>query len=159
MRHIAISLVFMSGTAWASSNSIGPNGINSESTELDGTGIEIGQVEPTGRSAKAGFDDASVSASNTIPTQVYFGTAVDSANGHISAHATGVAGVMIGKPEVGFTLYEGVAPNANLHSGAFGGGDDVDAALTLNRIATLSACRHPHASDEYELRPRATGYH
>lgn len=145
MRLIAISLVFWSATVWASSGSIGPDGINSKSTNFDGTGIEIGQVERL-RPGKYGHDPNGASASNTIPAQVYWGLSVDGASslyspvdnpgGHIGPHPTGVAGVMIGKPEQG--LYEGVAPNANLHSVGFGGGSDTDAAYSINRIATLT---------------------
>ncbi len=53
---------------------------------------------------------------------------------------------MIGDNTVGGGVFEGVAPNANLHSGAIGSGSaddvpasaDVDFALTANRIARLS---------------------
>jgi Subtilase family len=53
---------------------------------------------------------------------------------NITAHATEVAGVMIGKAG---DVHEGVAPNANLYSIGFSG-DDGFAAEALNRIATFT---------------------
>ncbi len=131
MRYVSIILTLLANTAWASSLTIGSFGIDSKSTGLDGTGIEIGEVDIT-RSAKADYDDPENSASNTIPSQVYYRTGTVQPNDRIDVHATTVAGVMIGKTNAG-AIYEGVAPNANLHSAAFGGGaTDADAAITLN---------------------------
>ncbi len=100
-------------------------------------GIAIGQVE-AGRSAKAGFDLATNSHEQTVPFQVYRRTQFDSPDsGFITDHATEVAGVMIatGTP---FALVEGVAPQANLHSGAVVSGIDQDAeiALAMQHVAT-----------------------
>jgi hypothetical protein len=123
---------------FASSFSISQFGIDSKSTGLDGTGVEIAQVESDARSGKAGYDAAADSASNTKPAGVYFQGVggMDPPGGHIDDHATRVAGVMIGDATAG-AMFEGVAPKANLHSSGFSG-DFVDATLALNRMATLS---------------------
>src|SRR3972149_912738 len=137
MKSIYVGLILLiAGRAFADSATLGANGIDSEATGLDGTGILIGQAE-TGRSGKDGYDDGAHSASGTTPTGVYFRTSggMDSANSsNITDHATGVAGIMIGDQGA----FKGIAPNAVLHSAALGGNaDDVDIALTLNRLATL----------------------
>jgi len=143
--------MFLSRIVLADARTIGPDGIDSKSTGLDGSGIEIGQVEP-GRSGKPGYqilpNPPEPAASNTNPAGVYFRAAPgmalpDEADGD---HATQVAGIMIGDNTVGGGAFEGVAPKANLHSGAIGQGSaddvpadaDVNFALTANRIARLS---------------------
>ncbi len=137
MRYAAIVVILAANTALASSFSISEFGIDSKSTGLDGTGVEIGQVEPS-RSGKAEYDAPADSASNTKPAGVYFQGVggMDSPGGHVDDHATRVAGVMIGDATAG-AMFEGVAPKANLHSSGFSG-DLVDATLALNRMATLN---------------------
>ena len=140
-RYLGLLAVIVSNTALASSVTIGPDGINSKATGLDGTGVQIGQGEEK-RSGKAMYDDAAHSAPNTFPTGVYFSTTtvMDDPNdfGTTSLHATEVAQVMIGKTNAG-NLYEGVAPNAKLHSiGITDLCDDSVSAFALNRLALLN---------------------
>ena len=136
MRYVLTTMLMLFGsTAWAGFSSINENGIDSLFLGLDGTNILIAQVED-GRSAKQGYDGDGFAAANTTPTGVYHGISFgmddpDSLN--IIDHATEVAQVMIGKPESG-TAWEGVAPNAQLHSIAV----DDDFVLALNRAATLN---------------------
>ena len=120
-------------------------GLNGSTTDTDAPGIEIGQIEPS-RSAKTNYGTPpEPAASNTKPVAVYLRTGIASPNEATDDHATVVAGVMIGDNSFG-QPYEGVAPKANLHSGAFGSGSnddfpadaDVNLGLTANRIARLS---------------------
>ena len=138
MRHLFVVLALTASTAFGSGSTIGTGGINSKSTGLDGTGIQIGQAEDA-RSGKAMYDDAGHSASNTIPTKVYIGTTTSesSANsyGDITEHATLVAGIMIGNTAAG-TQYEGVAPNAQLYS--IGSTDFIDDSVTSFTIYRLT---------------------
>lgn len=153
MRYASILLTLVSGIAYADSTTISADGINSKATGLDGSttdedapGIEIGQVEPS-RSAKPNYGTPpEPAASNTRPVAVYLRTALANPDEADGIHATKVAGVMIGDDSVSQGIYEGVAPKANLHSGALGSGSDnefvasadVNFALTANRIARLS---------------------
>lgn len=142
---LAATIILFTCNSWADTASVGPNGINSKITSLDGTGIEIGQLEEK-RPAKFNYDTDDLVppftkrvASNTSPTKVYFGPSgginsqdpVNSSN--IGIHATEVAQIMVGTagPQ------EGVAPFANLYSAGFTG-EDVDAAATLDRLVSLS---------------------
>ena len=153
MRYMAILLVLIAKVALADAFTIGPDGIDSKATGLDGSttdadspGIEIGQIE-SGRSGKPNYGiPPEPAASNTNPAGVYFKTTAGMANPDEAegSHATRVAGVMIGDASI--ALFEGVAPKANLHSAALGSGIndqlpadiDVDFALTANRLARLS---------------------
>ncbi len=155
MRYTAILLMLVARVVFGDARTIGPEGIDSKATGLDGStaetdapGIEIGQVEP-GRSGKPNYGvPPEPAASNTKPAGVYFRAAAGMANPNEADgdHATQVAGIMIGDNTVGGGAFEGVAPKANLHSGAIGQGsaDDVPAAadvdfdLTANKIAHLS---------------------
>jgi hypothetical protein len=146
-------LIFISTTVFADSTTVGPDGIDSAATGLDGStadldapGIEIGQVEPS-RSGKPNYGvPPEPAASNTKPAGVYFRAAGGMANAGeaVGQHATLVAGIMIADNSI--AGFQGVAPKANLHSGAIGSGSDdlvtadgdVDFALTANRIARLS---------------------
>ncbi len=132
-------LVLSTNTVWGSSDTIGPNGIDSASTGLDGSGVVIGQGE-LGRSGKPGFDTAPFYASNTIPEAVYYQTSSQVfADTAADSHATEVAGVMIGQ-NIPCATCVGVAPGASLHSLAIIDiEDDYNVAITLNRLATLSA--------------------
>ncbi len=141
-RYLAVALLLLASRAMGSSTTIGPNGIDSLVTQLNGDGIAIGQGE-VGRPGKPGHDtDPTRLASNTIPAGVYFQTfsGMDSPNSGLNSdHATEVAGVMIGK-DAPCAECVGVAPNAILHAVAILEiQDDVKVALSLNRIATLIA--------------------
>jgi hypothetical protein len=138
---IGFTIVVVAGNAFGDLVTISRFGIDSKVTMLDGTGIQIGMAEG-GRSGKFDYDDAERSASNTIPTGVYFQNSggMDFPNSfRIDGHATRVAGVMIGKAQDDAT-YEGVAPNAELHSIAVQDNmnDDSFSALALNRLALLN---------------------
>jgi hypothetical protein len=150
MRCIAILLVVMAKPIFADDITIGPNGIDSKATGLDGSGIEIGQIEG-GRSGKPNYGvPPEPSASNTDPRQVYFRTSVANADESEDEHATIVAGVMIGDGAVGGGVHEGVAPEAYLHSAAVGlySGEQLSAAvdvffgLTADRLARISGPDH-----------------
>jgi hypothetical protein len=54
MRNAAILFILIANSAFADAITIGPDGIDSEATGLDGDGIEIGQLEG-GRSGKPGY--------------------------------------------------------------------------------------------------------
>jgi hypothetical protein len=105
MRYTAILLIFASRIVLADIRSIGPDGIDSKATGLDGSttdmdapGIEIGQVEPK-RSGKPNYGTIpEPAASNTKPAGVYFRAASGMANPDEADgdHATRVAGIMIG---------------------------------------------------------------
>jgi len=119
-------------------------GINSAATGLDGTGIVIGMVEP-GRPGDPDKDLPENVHSQVNPVQVYSGTNIDGANsqftqGENGDHAVEVAGVMIAKllptPDI-----VGISPEAQLHAGAFSGGDDVSIAVSSDRIARIPNMR------------------
>jgi len=145
MKYLCMAIMLFASPAFAYVVTLGPRGIDSQATGLDGTGILIGQAEP-GRSAKALYDtDPLKVASNTAPTGVYFTTGSTSVNNDIEDHATAVAGVMIARDQSltglpgDYSLWEGVAPNAQLHSASVGGSvSDTFAALTMNRLALLA---------------------
>lgn len=154
--HVRYSLLFLLLTTTAAKSdedSIGTLGINSKGTGLDGSGVLIGQAEPT-RSGKAGYDDADHSADNVFPAGVYFQLAagMDAMNSHIDDHATSVAGIMIGKAEPN-ALFEGVSPNAELHSIGFGCIGDSHLhirncfaggrRIVVGSMGTTSNCRRP----------------
>lgn len=95
-RLLPFAFVLLSTAVRGSTESNGPNGIDSIATGLDGTGIPIGQGE-VNRSAKFGYDTmAEFVASNTIPTGVYRQTdaGMDDPNpdAFLLDHATEVAG-------------------------------------------------------------------
>jgi len=131
---LLIVALCVTASAFGDNNTTGPDGIDSTVTGLTGAGVLIGQGG-VGRSGKFGYDMPNMSAMGTVPQGVYFRTSggqdpPDSS--HITEHETLVAGIMVGQASV--------APAASLHSAAFGGdADDVDTALTLNRLATLSS--------------------
>ena len=140
MRYVSPLLVFIVSTAWGAATTL--EGIDSFAIGLTGNGIAIGEADPLGRSSKAGFDSAVNSASNTIPTGVYTqggsgGIITAGPNDGIDMHATLVAEMMIGS--FGSAPYDGVAPQAQLHSlGLFFAFDDNLTALGFNQLATLN---------------------
>jgi len=146
MKRVSLLLAIVANTAFGSSFTIGPNGIDSKSTGLDGStfftfAVGLGMADDY-RSAKAGYDDDEFSAPNTIPYGVYYQSTGSMAvkNDWISPddHATEVAGVMIGKAQPD-GKYEGVAPGARLHSvGISDWFDDGLSAVALNNLARLN---------------------
>jgi hypothetical protein len=112
-------------TTHASTDSIGTNGIRSaglldaNGEELDGDGIDIGQVEPQ-RPGKPGYDTDAMCCNSTVePTAVFRRDATAGVNQDYDDHALNVAGVMISSattaPE-GHSPPTGVAPEAALAS-------------------------------------------
>src|SRR5262249_28646180 len=69
VRMICLGVVLVS-EAFADIDTIGPNGINSAVTGLNGEGVAIGQVEG-GRPGKPGFDDDKNVNTNVVPTKVF----------------------------------------------------------------------------------------
>ncbi len=145
----------LSNSMFASTTTIGPNGINSagltlaNGMPLTGALISIGQVEisrPGKRVADGGFDSEANSNTTIKPANVFVGTTggASIANMQIDDHATQVAGVMISTettdpdgmgPMVAPT---GVATSALLFSSAFtlaGPDFDADAAIAAQHIA------------------------
>jgi hypothetical protein len=146
LRCLTMAFVLCSATARASSDSTGPDGIDSIATNLSGFGAVIGQAEGN-RAGKPMFDtDPMNYASNTIPTSVYRegvgGFDLPDSDGFLRDHATEVAGVMIAQKFPSGLISPcaacvGVAPSAQLHSMAMNILDPVDSALGLNRLARL----------------------
>ncbi len=121
MKRLLLVLVLAS-SAFGDQISVGPNGINSTITGLNGSSplteaIVIGQAEDY-RAGKPDYDsDPIFYASDTRPYGVWYGS-VGSAPGvnlFSRDHPTEVAGVMIGRSGD----IPGVAPAARLHSLAF----------------------------------------
>jgi hypothetical protein len=102
MRQFSLVGILVSATSWAAITT--PDGIDSQSTGLDGSGVLIGQAEVF-RSAKAGYDPTNHSSANTVPTGVYFQNdgGMASPDEHLNdasftiQHATTVAQQMIGR--------------------------------------------------------------
>jgi subtilisin family serine protease len=128
----------------ASSDSIGPNGINSADLAQTGDGIGIGQIEIE-RPGLPGFDMPANANPNVIPTGVFLRNGVAVADMNIHVHAEQVAGVMISSdtmdsdpiPDGDFPL--GVAPDAKLYSSATNvptGPGQTEAALSAQHVAT-----------------------
>lgn len=133
---------------YASSLTLGPNGINSIGltladgvTPLDGTGIGIGMVEPS-RAAMMGVDAANTLNSTVNPTAVFrqdgAATVGDLSNAGQADHAMQVAGVLISTDPVA----QGVAPGGSLYSsthdtglGTLGNLDDLT-MRTIQHVAT-----------------------
>lgn len=139
---VLISLLYNGNPSFGDEESIGSDGINSaglklpDDEDLTGAGIGIGQVEgfrPGRPTANGGPDNTSNSAVETVPEQVYKGSAISSSNGDfVQGHAQSVAGIMISSD----SRAPGVAPGALLHSGASGASGQRDYARTANLIAT-----------------------
>jgi hypothetical protein len=60
MRYVSFVSILVATSAWGAN--VGPNGVDSAATNLDGTGVLLGQVELFGRSAKAGYASSNFSA-------------------------------------------------------------------------------------------------
>jgi hypothetical protein len=156
MKRTLLILLIVTGSASASVDTIGPNGINSaglfgtDGMPLTGSGVPIGQVEDT-RPGDPGFDtNAALIHTEVNPDQVFFRksavnfSATANLASEIGNHAEAIAGVIIssvtGNPPMPNTP-TGVAPGASLYSGGVGLGEGIDAltALTMQHIATLAA--------------------
>ena len=120
---VAVALVLAYSTQ-ASEETIGPKGINSIATGLNGMNSAIGQVE-TGRAGKHGYDTAANCCNDKVnPFEVYAGVEEADENEGLSEHALWVASVMISSqdtlgPPAGQSPPLGVAPQALLLSAAF----------------------------------------
>lgn len=110
-------LMLQASLALASQDSIGPNGINSLVTGLNGNNINIGQVELY-RPGNPGFDTtATLMNSSVDPEQVFFRNpptynAVANTLAETSDHVVKVAGILISD----HATATGVAPEADLYS-------------------------------------------
>jgi hypothetical protein len=139
---IAMSLAT---SGYGSSDSVGPNGINSAGLGLTGAGISIGQVEigrPGKRVADGGPDGAQNANANIVPADVF---RLDGAANvlDVSAHAERVAGVMISSDatdggDLDMDTAIGVAPSASLYASAYNvpvGNGQAEAAISAQHIA------------------------
>lgn len=121
-----IIVALSAAIAYASNDSIGPNGINSAGltnavgAPLDGSGVRIGQVEQL-RPGQPGFDFLSNSNSTITPSGIYRINGPATANADIGdGHALRVAGVMIStSPGSAPTVPRGVSTGAALYSSAY----------------------------------------
>jgi hypothetical protein len=121
----AANLLLLS-SVWASTDSIGPNGINSAGLGLTGAGISIGQVE-VGRPGKliadGGPDMPPNGNSNIVPEAVFRRDGMAN-TADVDAHAEQVAGVMISTdmtdgPDMDMDAPVGVATGADLYASAY----------------------------------------
>ncbi len=122
----------------ASQETIGPKGINSIATGLDGTGVAIGQVEGA-RPGKFGYDTAPNCCNDKVVPDGVFARDMGAApNQAIDDHALWVASVMISKQTTapaGRSPPVGVAQQANLLSSAF----VVEPVINLQEDAAIAA--------------------
>ena len=148
---VAASAVLLAASAQGSTNSIGPNGINSAGLGLTGAGVVIGQVEQ-GRPGDVDIgDDPNHSNTTTNPAGVFEQNdpGVPPDDDEVSNHSQEVAGVMISTdatdPNMVGDAPIGVATGASLFSSAYittgvtPGYDD--AILTFQFIATRPGMR------------------
>jgi hypothetical protein len=149
---VALSLVF-DYSIRASEDSMGPNGINSIITGLNGMGVPIGQLD-VDRPGKSGYDTAANCCNNQVVPEAVFvrelqagvneGLESDLVNNN---HALWIASVMISKQtEGGMSPPIGVAQEADLYSSAFGlrlGILQEDAAIGAQLLAGLTWAVRP----------------
>jgi len=131
----------------ASVETLGPKGINSVATGLNGMNSAIGQVEP-GRPGKPGYDtEANCCNDDVDPFEVYTRVGEAGPNIGLSEHALWVASVMISKQMDAATPNQspplGVAPQTLLESAAFSTDQTLfdlqeDAAIAAQTITPLS---------------------
>ena len=135
-----VSPLLLVGVALGSSESVGPNGINSAGLDETGVGISIGQVEPKrpGKRIADGGPDSAINANQyIIPADVFRldGMANTSDTG---PHAEQVAGVMISMDNTdgidmdGDTAI-GVAPDALLYASAYNSGNNAQPQVAISR--------------------------
>ncbi len=126
----------------ADPTTVSTNGIHSTGLGLTGAGISIGQMEP-GRPGLPGFDAATNSHPNVVPTGVFATNQAAVADQNISDHAEEVAGVMISTQAA--TI--GVATGAGLYSSAY-----VTGGFTLGYINAMLAMQHIALQDGGDVR-------
>lgn len=132
MRCLSIAFFLVATSVFGAS--LGPDGVNSLATTLDGDGILLGEAD-LGRSGKADYDSDILSSENTRPTGVYQQgfSGMAPMDAFVDQHATVVAQQMIGTG-----LIQGVSPAADLHSiGISDLNDDSEVAQALNQLAEL----------------------
>jgi hypothetical protein len=138
-----IAAITLSYPSRASEETIGPKGINSVATGIDGTNSLIGQVEPE-RPGVFGYDNAANCCNDkVVPAGVYTRNGIAGMNQGLSEHALWVASVMISKQDFrmapGVSPPNGVAPAAHLVSAAYFEPTienlQQDAALAAQRIS------------------------
>jgi subtilisin family serine protease len=123
MLSVAITLL-ATPVSRASEETLGPNGINSLVTGLNGSGVPIGQVEDD-RPGVHGYDTAADCCNqHVVPAGVFVQDRTANVNESIHEHALWVASVMISKqiavdPDTGMSPPIGVAQEADLFSAAF----------------------------------------
>ena len=139
--------------ALASQDTIGLNGINSASLNLDGSQVIIGQVEGL-RPGKPPYDSMGINSA-VVPANVYVKDQLAMPDQSVStaSHAIAVAGVMISKDithngPVSGTPPTGVAPGAALYSAAILPSDvtnaqviQADTAITAQNLADIAGMR------------------
>jgi hypothetical protein len=135
---------------FGSTETIGPDGINSAILGLTGAGISIGQVEvnrPGKRIADGGPDMPAKANATIVPEQVFLRNGMAVADMNISEHAEQVAGIMISTDVTDGTappaVVNGIAPTgvatgADLYSSAYNvpiGPGQPEAALSAQHVA------------------------
>jgi hypothetical protein len=138
------TVIGVSEVAFGSTETIGPNGVNSfglrlpNGVFLDGNGVNVGQVE-TGRVAIPGFDSASNSHSGVVPfsSTTQDGDPADMNDNLSAGHPLQVASIIIGSN----AAPPGVARASHLYSsGTITEGIDPgyqDALITTQYLAKL----------------------
>ena len=116
-------LVVLGQRVEASTETNGPNGINSLALAFDGSGIAVGQVEP-GRPGLPGFDLLPGNVNSTIvPAGVFVQGGAATADTNVSAHAEQVAGAIISTDatdsDADLDIPTGVAIGADLYASAY----------------------------------------
>jgi Subtilase family len=126
--------------ARADNASTGAGGIRSQGLGLDGTGVSIGQVEPSRPGVPPpGLDNAANSNPTVTPAGVFVRNGAAVANMNTANHAESVAGVMIA---TGVGAPTSVAPGASLFASADAGvGPNFDpaSALAAQQVALQGA--------------------
>jgi hypothetical protein len=150
MRTLFVAVVILcAGNILASDYTKGINGIHSDVLPLDGTGVNIGQIENT-RPGKPGFDDPAGTYFKITPTGIYFIDQIEMTPNRrvdlppsLDFHAEWVAGIMISKDDI--FMLRGVSPEAKLYAAAVpspaGTGDEnfaVAHRILLNRTCVRS---------------------
>jgi hypothetical protein len=133
---VATILAFASSEAVADVATVGPEGINSDSLGLTGSGVAIGQVE-VARPGDADVGDLAANRNSTVnPQGVFYRDGPPVADSNVNNHAEGVAGVMIST----HATAKGVATGAKLYSSAADPGDSRElVAVSMQHIANQAS--------------------
>lgn len=152
-RRCAFAVVLIGSSTLVSADpiSIGASGINASvlMPALSGRGIGIGQVEPE-RPGLPGFDGAVNINTRVTPAAVFKDAGAPVANGNVSNHAEGVAGIMIG---TGAGAMVGLAPKASLFSAAVTGPIQTGDALATQNVAHQNSGDVRAINLSYGVRP------